>query len=126
MTFTNTLTVRSGLDDLELQAVVAHEGSHLLDVQAFAASFSDNLSRWEDALNVTGRETEIAAYSLTAEVAAIANATFKMDGGKFRPNMPAAEVERETEKILKSGLYPKDYLDNPFIDWPSMSPPPSP
>ena len=113
------VTVRPGLQGNQLRAAVAHEGSHLLDGSAFAASFTNGGNAWNDAFNITGRETEMRAYSMTALVAAASNDRFPFDGGTFEMMMPETQIRAVTEGIL-SALYERDYLDRPIFDWPSM------
>lgn len=73
------------------------------------------------ALNLTGRQTEINAYRITAEIASMTNATFKMDGGTFRPNMMPADVGAVTQGILKL-TYDPGYLAGSAFNWELTSP----
>ena len=45
-------------------------------------------------------ESERLAYHLTAEVATLTGETMRYEGGTFRPGMPAAQIDREEDKIL--------------------------
>ncbi len=101
MQLVGNVTIRSGLHGTQLQGVVAHEGSHLADGQAFAASFTNGGLRWNPALNLTGRQTEMNAYAITAQIATMTHTTFSMDGGTFQPNMLPAAVSATTESILR-------------------------
>jgi RHS repeat-associated protein len=117
-----TITFNSNLRGSELQAVVVHEGSHVADAQALAGSFRENLSKWSNDLDLTGRQTEINAYRLTADMATLVNKSFKLDGGTFRPNMPGAEVDRVINDILGQ-QYDPDYLTSSAFNWGFISPP---
>jgi hypothetical protein len=122
MQLVGTVTVRTGMSGNQLRAAVAHEGSHIADGQAFAASFSNGGLRWNNALNLTGRQTEMNAYAITAEIASMSNATFKMDGGTFRPNMLPSDVASTTESILNL-TYDPGYLAGSAFNWDLTSPP---
>jgi RHS repeat-associated protein len=115
------VTVKTGLRGNELQAAVAHEGGHVQGAQAFAASFSSDLSHWNNTLNLSGRQTEINAYRITADVAHTVGATFTFDGGTFSNMMPAAQVDRVIESVLKT--YDPDSLNNSAVGWSLVSPP---
>jgi RHS repeat-associated protein len=116
MQLMGTVTVRAGLSGNQLQAAVAHEGSHIADGQAFAASFTNGGLQWNNALNLTGRQTEMNAYGITAQIASMTNATFKMDGGTFAPNMMPSAVGAVTESILKL-TYDPGYLAGSAFNW---------
>ena len=94
----------------------------IMPAQTFAASFSSDGSRWNNALDLTGRQTEIEAYRLTAAVADLAGETFKFDGGTFKPKMLPAQVDREIEGILRTS-YDPNYLNNSAFGWGLLSPP---
>jgi hypothetical protein len=117
-----TVTFTPSLRGIELQAAVAHEGAHVAGGQALAASFSKDLSHWDNALDLTGRQTETAAYRITAAVADLTNSTFKFDGGTFKPNMLAPAIDKQIDGILRS-VYEPEYLNNTAFGWGQVSPP---
>lgn len=121
MQLVGTVTIRASLKGSELQAAVAHEGSHLADGQAFAASFMNGGTKWNNALNLTGRQTEMNAYGVTAQVATMTNSTFPMDGGTFRPNMLTSAINAVTEQILNS-TYDPAFLAGSAVGWDLTSP----
>jgi hypothetical protein len=108
------VTVRPGLSSIEEQGVVVHEGSHVLDAQAKAKT-------WDPKTNSFGREityaeSERRAYHLTAQIAALTGQTFHYEGGTFRVGMPAAQVDREIDKML--GKMDPAYLKTTLLPWP--------
>ena len=118
-----TVTVNPAVKGTELQAAVAHEGSHISDAQKFASSFDAQGTHWNDSLNLTGRQTEVNAYAITADVANLTNSTFKFDGGTFTPLMLPIQVQNVTDEILRT-TYTADYLANTVLGWNMKSPSP--
>lgn len=108
------------LEGTLLQGAVVHEGQHVADGAAFAASFGDDGKKWSDSLNLTGAMAEINAYRMTARTATLTGATFALDGGTFKPHMRQAEVDRVTKRILET--YKKDYLSTSAFNWDLVSP----
>jgi hypothetical protein len=74
-----TVTVRNGLSGSVLRGAVAHEGSHISDVNAFGASFGNGGNSWSDSLNILNRQSEMRAYAITAEIANATNTPFNFD-----------------------------------------------
>jgi RHS repeat-associated protein len=121
MMLVGIVTVRPELSGSVLQATVAHEGSHIADGQAFAASFANGGAHWSNVLNLTGRQTEMNAYSITAQVATITNTTFPLDGGTFQPHMLPSAVDAVTQNILRL-TYKPSYLVGSAFNWDLTSP----
>jgi hypothetical protein len=59
---TALITIKSGLNGNDLEAVAAHEGSHVADAQDFVKSITGSTTRYE--LNFTKYDAEMRAYSV--------------------------------------------------------------
>lgn len=119
----SSVVVRAGVRGNELRAAVAHEGSHIRDAKAFSDSITNGGTRWDDSLNLRGRQTETNAYLLTAQVANATNETFNFDGAKFLPLMAPVQLDQLIESVLASN-YTADELNRRIVDWPEMTPQP--
>lgn len=69
------MTVDPNRDGTELIAGVAHEGKHILQGRAFAATFTPD-GTWDNTKNLTSYDREFGAYILTHAVYATANQGF--------------------------------------------------
>jgi len=70
-----TVTVDHNKRGTELIAGVAHEGEHILQSRAFAATFTPN-GTWDNTKNLTRYDREFRAYILTHGVYTTANQPF--------------------------------------------------
>lgn len=103
-----TVTIDPNLSGNELEAMVGHEGQHLVDAHAFAATFTDagyfDLSR-----NLTLRQTETKAFWITHEILDSASTPMYFPGqyGDTMLGMKAQrkKVEREIHRIINGPLY---------------------
>jgi len=66
-----TVTIKSGLSGIALDAAVGHEGTHNADAQGFAKTFDG--MHWDLSKNLTEYQTELNAYRVTQSIQAAAN-----------------------------------------------------
>jgi RHS repeat-associated protein len=72
--FKQDVTIRSGLSGTALDAAVGHEGVHVEDAQAFAASVTSDF-HYDLSKNLTSFQTEMNAYRVTASIWAASGST---------------------------------------------------
>jgi RHS repeat-associated protein len=121
-TTSSKVIVDPGLKGNALRGAVAHEGSHIADARAFTSSFSADGTSYNNALNITNRESEVRAYKITYDVANASNQAFKFDGGLFKTLMTPAQVQDVTNDILKKSYAPAELgqqMFKQFADSPS-------
>lgn len=76
-TVTFEVTIGPHATEIDLMATVGHEGSHISDSNAFAASHTGKAPWFDESKNLTTRETETRAYTITHLVYESAGAKFK-------------------------------------------------
>lgn len=98
------VVIKSGLKGTKLRSVVAHEGSHVADAQAFAASFDMSSGKYDLSLNLTSYETEVKAFMITHSIYKTANEKFKPGCGKEcflgTTQRTEADARRAIDRIL--------------------------
>lgn len=65
--FSQNVTFKSGLSGTELDAAVGHEGVHVGDAQAFAATVTPDF-HYDLSKNLTSFQTEMNAYRVTQSI----------------------------------------------------------
>jgi len=120
---TATVTINPALKGTQLEAAVGHEGQHLVDAEAFAATFSmKGAGSWDLSKNLTVQQTETNAYHITHAILASANQPmgFLGRGGPVtlgKHNMSGAKVNHAIERILQGPLYKGKLKDLQFPLW---------
>lgn len=115
------VTIRSGLTGTSMRAAVGHEGVHVADAQAFAASFSADMRSSNQSLQLTHRQTESNACRVTHRI-------LSREGGDVRrnygckgctlggPRLTPTQVNRIINRILTNPT--GSYL--PILDQPQL------
>ncbi|MGH9533334.1 MAG: RHS repeat-associated core domain-containing protein [Terriglobales bacterium] len=101
------ITLQSGLSGAELDAAVAHEGSHAADAQEEVEKIAPDGSNLAQALSVTQRQSEQRAYGVTGAVLASEGVTGSFCPGDCRLGagvLPAA-ADRSIQQILSRPPY---------------------
>ncbi len=70
------VTIQAGLRGTELNAAVAHEGTHVLNAQEFIATFTKNAAWFDLSKNLTFFQTEMNAFRVTNSIYKSANQQF--------------------------------------------------
>jgi RHS repeat-associated protein len=81
MALSANVLIQSGLSGTQLNAVVGHEGQHVLDARNFIATFGSDPSKqygltWDISKNLTVRQTETNAYLITQSIMSSARQSF--------------------------------------------------
>ena len=115
--FTAIVTIHPDLDGTELEAIVGHEGQHVLDARAFFASFTEK--GWYDlSLNLTHEQAEQRAYQITHAILETSNTplTFRGKGGGVQLGTFSQQkkIDRAIRRILDGPLYARILNDRMF------------
>lgn len=116
---------QTGLTGTALRGAVGHEGTHILNAQAFAASFTRNAASWDITKNLTAYQTETNAYRVTHSIFRAANATFDAGCQGCRLGTAAntpADVDLAIRRILQNPqgpyrLTPTNQGPRQFPEW---------
>lgn len=76
MGMTASVMFQTGVRGTELRSAVGHEGTHVLNAQGFASSFTTNAASWDLTRNLTAFQTETNAFRITHSIYRSANQTF--------------------------------------------------
>jgi hypothetical protein len=87
------------------QEIIAHEGSHVADYQAYVRSLSEDLTEGDDSLNITKRESEMRAWQLSVSMQINSNVrpnygTCGVDECIFTPSTLPATRDRLINQLL--------------------------
>lgn len=101
---TTSVTINTGMSGTRLNAVVAHEGQHVADAQAFFATVrydraTSNLT-FDSSRSLTAYQTEMNAYRMTAAVAAWKNVTIEIGAYSFSPGMKSEDIDDMVNQLL--------------------------
>ena len=101
-----TVTLRNNLSGSVLDAAVGHEGSHVADAQAFAASVTP-AGAYDSALNLTTYDTETRAFHVTAAVLGSEGEREVYAGGLLGSGISPAATDATIQRILgdPKGIY---------------------
>ena len=99
--FHQDVTIRSGLSGTALDAAVGHEGVHVEDAQAFAATVTPDF-HYDLSKNLTSFQTEMNAYRVTQSIwdAAGKTASYGQCGGGQCLYGPGTNVDATTIMLL--------------------------
>lgn len=107
-----TVTIRPTLRGSELRAAIAHEGQHIVDAKAFAATWQWTHSggTWYDLdKNLSTYDLETKGYQMTQRVLNLANGTWSSncDDCTLKKGMMQADIDGTIKRILANpdGLY---------------------
>jgi RHS repeat-associated protein len=124
-----TVTIQSGLRGTAMDAVVAHEGVHVMNAQGFAASFTANGASWDLSKNLTAFQTEMNAFRVTHSIYATAQQKYKKDcdACTLGVGVTPHDVDLHIKRILADpkGTYkltPQNQGNRQFPEW--TQPPP--
>ncbi len=112
-----TVTIDPSLSGAELEAMVGHEGQHLADAQAFAATITD-AGYFELSSSPKIRQTENKAFWITHQILESSNSPMYFRGqygdARLGGKMSHRNVESAIKKILNGPLY-ADILERRLI-----------
>ncbi|HET9184487.1 MAG TPA: RHS repeat-associated core domain-containing protein [Candidatus Angelobacter sp.] len=125
-----TVTLKNGLSGTALDAAVAHEGTHVADAQAFAATVSSDLMHYDYSKNLTQYQTEVNAYRVTQAVQATANETASYGqcaGGPCNFGPGIRNIDQVINQLLANPANNYNLTpDNPGArQFPAVPPPPN-
>jgi hypothetical protein len=93
----------------ELRAKVGHEGQHLLDAQAFLATFDHETGNFDSSKNLTIRQTETNAYLISHKILSLtgSNVSYLSQSGiaELGKGVIQKRAERRIEDVLRGPLY---------------------
>lgn len=121
--FEATVTIDPELTGVDLQAIVGHEGQHLVDAEAFASTFTASADsvHWDLSKNLTNQQTETNAYEITLKIRSAAGAPRLFPGGAWlgRGKMSTGKVRDAIAKILGTKTYAGKLqeLQMPAYNW---------
>lgn len=101
------VTISPKVSGSDLDALVAHEGSHALDAQTEVSRINATGSNFRQVLNIHERESEVRAYGMTNAVLSSGNVTRSFCAGdcKLGAGVPPWEVQQSIDKILSLAPY---------------------
>lgn len=98
-----SVQVKSGLNAINLGNVVVHEGTHVLNAQAFVSQLQQGIV----GSSMTVYQTEMNAYTVSALYAQSENVRLKYNGMVIVPTMAKEQLRQEIDRFLKkSGIGP--------------------
>ncbi len=104
------VTIDPALTGTELEAIVGHEGQHLVDARVFAATvISEGAGWWDLSKNLTHRQLEANAYAITHKILGLSNTPMAFRGARGPVELGKLSGQRRVntaiEKIVDGPLY---------------------
>lgn len=119
------VTIGRGLKGVKLQAIVGHEGQHLVDAGGFIDTIEigpKGALSYDVSKNLSVAETERNAYRITHEILSRSNTPmrFRAQGNRgidLGGAIPAREVQRRIDKIIHGPVYKGKLKERQLVGW---------